>query len=115
MMTTPLWTVLLVLVTAFLAAVGQLFFKMGASSVSWGPWSWLLNWQLIAGLALHGVGFILLVIALKQGNLSILYPVLATSYIWVALLSVLFLGEAFFGIQWLGVALIIGGVGLIVR
>ncbi len=64
---------------------------------------------------MHGVGFVLLVIALKHGNLSILYPILATSYIWVALLSVRFLDEPFSAAQWVGVLLIVGGISLIVR
>lgn len=115
MMTTPFWTIALVLITAFLAAVGQLLFKWGAASISSDFWSWLLNWPLIAGLALHGVGFVLLVVALKHGNLSILYPFLATSYIWVSLLSVRFLGEPFSTVQWIGVAFIIGGISLIAR
>lgn len=114
-MTTPLWTIVLALITALLAAVGQLLFKWGAASISSNLWSWLLNWQLMAGLVLHGVGFVLLVVALKHGNLSILYPFLATSYIWVALLSVRFLGEPLSMVQWVGVALIIGAITLIVR
>ncbi len=114
-MITPLWTILMVLITAFLAALGQLLFKWGAVSISFNLWSWLLNWQLITGLALHGMGFVLLVIALKHGNLSVLYPILATSYIWVALLSVRFLGEPFSMIQSIGVALILVGISLIVR
>jgi len=109
------WVIFLVLITAFLAAVGQLLFKWGAASISVSLLSWVLNWQLIGGLALHGVGFVLLVVALKYGNLSVLYPLLATSYLWVALLSVRFLGEPFLMPQWLGVALIVAGVGLIVR
>jgi drug/metabolite transporter (DMT)-like permease len=114
-MTTPLWTIALILVTAFLAAVGQLFFKWGALSISSNIRSWFLNWPLAAGLALHGIGFVLMVIALKHANLSILYPVLATSYIWVALLSVAFLDEPLSMVQWIGIALIIGGIGLVVR
>ena len=114
-MTTPFWVIALVLIAAVLAALGQLLFKWGAASISSDLWSWLLNWQLIGGLALHGVGFVLLVIALKHGNLSILYPILATSYIWVALLSVHFLGEPFSVVQWIGIALIVGGISLIVR
>lgn len=114
-MTTPLWVIIAALITAFLAAVGQLFFKWGAASVSVNILSWIFNWQLIVGLALHGLGFVLLVIALKYGNLSILFPILATSYIWVALLSISFLGEPFSAVQWVGVALIVGGVTLIVR
>jgi drug/metabolite transporter (DMT)-like permease len=115
MMTTSFWDILLVLITAFLAALGQLFFKWGAGSVSSNLWNWIFNWDLFVGLALHGVGFVLMVVALKHGYLSILYPVLATSYIWVALLSVRYLGEPFSTIQWLGTALIIGGISLIVR
>lgn len=114
-MTTPSWTILLVLVTSFLAAVGQILFKAGAAIVTANPWTWLLNGKLIMGLALHGIGFVFLVLALKHGNLSILYPVLATSYIWVALLSVRFLGEPFTAAQWAGVALILVGIALIVR
>lgn len=112
---TPLWTIGLVLATAFLAAVGQLLFKKGAASVSLDPWSWILNIQLIVGLALHGLGFVLMVFALKHGNLSILYPFLATSYIWVAFLSVRYLGEPFAGVQWVGLVLLVAGIGLIVR
>ncbi len=33
-MMTPLYVIVMVLVTAFLAAVGQLFFKWGAASIS---------------------------------------------------------------------------------
>jgi drug/metabolite transporter (DMT)-like permease len=47
--------------------------------------------------------------------LSVLYPVLATSYIWVGWLSVRYLGEPFSGVQWAGVVLIVLGIGLIVR
>jgi drug/metabolite transporter (DMT)-like permease len=112
---TPTWTIIAILVTALLAAVGQLLFKMGAGSVTFNPMSWILNWHLIAGLALHGMGFVLMVFALKYGNLSVLYPVLATSYIWVGWLSVRFLGEPFSGLQWGGVVLIVLGIGLIVR
>ena len=114
-MATPMWAILLVLLVAFLAAVGQLLWKLGAASVSANPWSWVLNWQIMLGLILHAVGFVMFVIALKHGNLSILYPVLATSYIWVALLSVRFLGEPFSVPQWVAVALIFLGIGLIVR
>ncbi len=114
-MVTPFWTIILVLITAFLAAVGQLLFKLGAVLVSSDIWSWILNWRLIIGLVLYGMGFILVVVALKRGNLSIVYPLLATSYIWVAILSIRFLGESFAVTQWIGIALIIGGIGLIVR
>jgi len=60
-------------------------------------------------------GFVLLAIVLRHGSLSVLYPILAVSYVWVALLSVLFLGEPFSATQWIGMGLIVGGIGLIAR
>ncbi len=114
-MTTPAWTIVSVLIAAFLAAIGQLFLKLGAASVSANPWSWLLNWELIVGLFWHGLSFVLLVIGLKHGSLSILYPFLATSYIWVVLLSIRFLNEPFSWIQSVGLVLIVGGIGIIVK
>lgn len=111
----PLWSILLAALTALMAAVAMILFKSGAAAVSSSLWSWLLNWQLMVGVALHAVGFVLLVIALKHGSLSILYPVLATGYVWVALLSANVLGEPFPALKWAGVALIIGGITLIVR
>lgn len=114
-MTLQPWVLGLALLTAFLAAIGQLLVKLGSSLVSTSLTSWILNWKLAAGLGLHGLGFVALVIALKHGNLSVVYPVLATSYVWVALLSTRFLGEPTSLAQWLGVVLIVGGIALIVR
>lgn len=112
---TPTWSILLVALTGLLAAIAQVLLKIGTRSISSTVWTWVLNQYLIGGLALYGIGFILMVIALKQGNLSILYPVLATSYIWVAVLSASLLGEPFPPVRWAGIALIISGIGLIVR
>ena len=114
-MTTPVWSILLVALTGSLAAVAQVLLKIGTRSISSTLSSWVFNEHLLGGLALYGVGFILMVSALRHGNVSILYPVLATSYIWVALLSTFFLSEPFPLVRWIGVALIIGGIGVIVR
>ena len=48
---------------------------------------------LFAGFALYGLSAALLVIALKYGELSILYPVIALTYVWVTALSVLIYNE----------------------
>src|SRR5260370_1048452 len=45
---------------------------------------------LFAGYCLYGVFTVLLVFALRHAELSILYPVIALSYVWVTLTSVLF-------------------------
>jgi hypothetical protein len=38
-------------------------------------------------MALYGLSAILFIVALKHGNLSVLYPVIATSYICVMLIT----------------------------
>lgn len=112
---TELWAIGLAFFCATLAAVGQLLFKLGSRRVSFSITSWVTNWQIIAGMVLYGVSAILFIIALKNGNLSILYPIIATSYIWVALLSIKILGEPFPPIKWVGFFLILGGVSIIIR
>jgi uncharacterized membrane protein len=111
----PLWTVALVLFCAVLGAFGQFLFKLGSASLTSNVASWLTNWRILLGMALYGISAVLFIVALRRGNLSLLYPLVATSYIWVTLLATGYLGEPFPPLKWLGIALIIGGVSLIAR
>jgi len=43
------------------------------------------------GYSLYGLSTILLVLALRDGELSILYPVISLTYVWVTVLSFAFL------------------------
>jgi uncharacterized membrane protein len=56
---------------------------------------------------------VLLILALKDGQLSILYPIISLSYVWVNLLSMYFFHEHMNLFKAIGIALIIGGVGLL--
>lgn len=105
----------LVLIAALLGAVGQLFFKIGAVQLGRGWTSWLMNWKLLMGLAFYGIATILFLYVLKSAPLSIAYPIIATSYIWVSLLAAAFLGEPFPVYKWSGVFLIIAGIIIITR
>ena len=97
---------------AFLGAVGQLFFKFGSSGIKFNILSWILNWQLILGLFLYGIGTLLFTFTLKKADLSFAYPIIATSYIWVALFSFFILNEVMHLSNWLGIILIIIGGSL---
>ena len=109
---TKLWAVCLIILTTLLASSGQLLLKMGSKAASL-DLSLLTNYPLIAGCILYGIGAILLIVSLKGGELSVLYPIIATSYIWVSLLSLSFLGESMNMWKWLGIASIILGVSFI--
>ena len=114
-MTFPLWPVLTAMLCALAGSLGQLLFKTGSSSVGISLSSWLTNWRVLAGFFLYGISAVGFIAALKHGKLSLLYPVIATSYIWVTLLSVWFLGEKINIYHWFGIALILSGVAIIVR
>ena len=111
----PIIIIFIVLFCALLGATGQIFFKLSAEKFSFNPLTWLKNPFFIMAIVLYAGASLLFVWALKHGNVSILYPIIATSYIWTAIFAKLFLGEPFPAIKWLGVALILVGVFLIVK
>ena len=54
-----------------------------------------------------------MILSLRGGEVSVLFPIIATSYIWVSFLSVFFLGEKMSFFRWLGVVSIVLGISLI--
>jgi drug/metabolite transporter (DMT)-like permease len=105
------WVVLAVF-CSMLGAVGQMFFKLGADRLVIG-WELLQNWQLGVGLLCYGVATIGFILVLKNMRLSLAYPIIALSYIWVALLSYYALKEPMTLKVWLGSAIIVFGVVLV--
>ena len=67
----------------------------------------------IIGLFSYFLGSILYIIALKKGELSVLAPVLALNYVWVVLLSIIFLGESINILRGAGIFSVIIGVMII--
>ncbi len=113
---TKLWALGLVAACTLLTATGQLLFKLGLNKlVVVSFFEIITNFQLILGLIFYGFGAILLVIALKYGELSVLYPVVALSFVWVAILSYIFLFETIGLSKIIGILAIIIGVSLIGR
>ncbi|MDP8201117.1 MAG: EamA family transporter [Candidatus Tenebribacter burtonii] len=105
--------ILITLFCAFLASLGQTFFKIGSKTVNANLISWIFNWRIILGMCLYGLSAVLFIIALKHGKLSILYPIIASSYIWVMVISHFILKEQINYFNWIGVFLIICGVFMI--
>lgn len=98
--------VLLVFVSSLLAAVAQGLYKFGSAVV---PFSWF-HWALLSGLFVYCVAGFLIIISLKFVDMSVVFPVLALSFVWTALLSVLFFHEMVSVLNWFGVLLITLGV-----
>ena len=112
-MATQLWAIALVVSATFVGAFGPILLKKASekklSSIS----SLMSNYNLFGGMSLYALGTLLFIPALKGGDLSVLYPFVALSYIWVSLLSVKFLGEKMGKWKWCGILLIILGVTFI--
>lgn len=75
----------------------------------------LTNYALIAGYVLYGINTLMLVLALKDGELSMLYPIIALTYVWVTLLSYFVLAEPPNLYKNLGIGVIVAGVAVLGR
>jgi multidrug transporter EmrE-like cation transporter len=75
--------------------------------------SLLTNWALWGGLALYGISTGLLILALRDGELSLLYPVISLTYVWVTVLSVTVFDERLTMAKAVGISIIVLGVGLL--
>lgn len=73
----------------------------------------LANWALWSGLILYGFSTILLILALRDGELSLLYPVISLTYVWVTIMSFLVFHESINVFKIAGIAVICTGVGLL--
>jgi len=70
---------------------------------------------LFSGYALLGASTVLFVLALRHGDLSLLYPVLTLGYVWVTILSVVVFQDSMNVFKIAGVAVIISGVAILGR
>ena len=108
-MKTPLLSIILVLLGCLIGSFGPLMFKLGADKLVFNLKKLLTNYYLYFGIFFYAVGTVLFIAALRKGELSVLYPLVATSYIWVSFLSIKFLGEKMNIHKWLGIIFIITG------
>ena len=106
--------VALVFCCTILGAGAQVLMKPGANQmVHPGLLGMLTNLPLMGGYCLYGISTVLLVIALKDGELSLLYPVIALTYVWVTVLSFLIFHDHINQWKLLGIVLIVSGVGVL--
>ena len=112
-MATQLWAILLVISATLVGAFGPILLKKASAKKLSSIKSLSTNYHLFGGIALYALGTLLFIPALKGGDLSVLYPFVSLSYIWVSLLSVKFLGERMNKLKWMGIGLIVLGVAFI--
>ncbi|MFH0859829.1 MAG: EamA family transporter [Candidatus Altiarchaeota archaeon] len=111
-MKAQLTSILMVLFATVLGALGSLYLKLGSGRLTLNL-KVLYNREIWYGVILYAVSSVIFIIALRGGELSVLYPFVASSYIWVCLLSVKVLKERMNVQKWAGIAFIVLGVSLI--
>lgn len=113
-MATSLWAALAVVVASIIASFGALFLKYGANKLSRKTIKQVYrNHHLFLGVLFYGLSSVFFIVALKYGELSVLYPLTSLGYVWIALLSIKFLKEKMNFFKWMGIVCILVGVSLI--
>ena len=105
-MSTTTKGILLILLTTILTSTAQIFYKKGVSHFP----TLFTNIPLITGMTLYAIGVIFFFLALREGEVSTLTPILSTSYIIVALTSFYYLGETMPPIKIIGIITIVAGI-----
>jgi uncharacterized membrane protein len=113
-MTTELWQMGLVAASTIFAGIAPIYIKKGMNNVHKIDLMQLVfNLNLIFGIFLYGISYVMIIPAFKYGDVSILYPIISLSYVWVCLLSAKILKEKMTTMRWIGIILIIIGVSFI--
>jgi len=113
-MKTKWWAIGLMILCTIFTSAGQILYKFGAEKLSFDISSVIFNMPLILGLLSYGIALVFLIIAFRGGELSVLYPIVATSYVWVSIASPFFFETDIMTLEkGIGVIIIVAGVSLI--
>ena len=108
-------SILLVFACTILGSAAQFLIKTGMSHFSPHWMALVTNVPLIAGYGLYGINTLMMVLALKNGEMSLLYPIIALTYVWTTLLSYTLLGEPSNIYKNVGIVTIVLGVAVMGR
>ncbi|HYD03348.1 MAG TPA: multidrug transporter [Alphaproteobacteria bacterium] len=107
------YNLLLIIISTMIGAVGALTLKNGAMNMRGTIIQKILNFKVWLGLFLYGLASLIAIFVLLKENVSLIYPLTAMSYIWVILLSKIYLKENINAYKILAIIFIILGVTLL--
>lgn len=113
-MKTPISSIVLVSIAALFSAVGQIFYKLAANRLT-DIWSFILNPYVYVGILCYGAGFIFVLKALLKGEVTTIYPIMASSFIWVALSTAVIFNDSMSLVKWAGIVIIILGIWAVAK
>ena len=95
---------MLMVLSALLASFGQMFWKMYHSEGLW---------ALALGFVLYAFGAMVMIVAYRYGNLSVLQPMLCLSYVFGIFIAAFILQEQMSGMKLVGIFVVVFGVVMI--
>ncbi|HVC58293.1 MAG TPA: EamA family transporter [Candidatus Acidoferrales bacterium] len=108
--------IFITLIAALLVSFSQILFKKGLKDRLHTRWDMLRlakNKMIVAGVLIYLVAFVIYLYALSAADLSFVYPTFAASFIFIAILSSVFLKEKLGMLRILGVVLIFLGIAIV--
>ena len=93
--------IILMLASAVCTSFGQLFWKLSNGQI---------NWFLLLGFVLYGLGALTMIIAFRFGKMSVLHPILSSSYVIAVILSMTVLNESINTVKIIAICFVIVGV-----
>ncbi len=110
-MITPLSSMLLVLFAGLIGSVASVFLKAGANHLHRDKASLIrAGKRLSIGISLFVISSVFYIWGIKDGSLTVLYPLVSLGYVWTLVWSRLFFGEPINRSKIYGVALVLAGV-----
>lgn len=103
--------IMLVLFCGLLGACAQVMFKFAARDLTF-SFQALLNWKFLVALGAYGIAMVLYLFALRHEDVSQLYPLIASSYVWAAVLAYFLLREQITVPSMVGIGLIVAGISV---
>ncbi|MBT3199734.1 MAG: hypothetical protein HN350_07440 [Phycisphaerales bacterium] len=116
-MVTPFKSILLFLIASLIGAIGQFFYKEGAQGAAdKSLMSFIVNWRIWVGVVCYIAVMVLFIVAFRiGGEMTVLYPIYASTFVWAMLIGTLYLKEPMSLYKLCGVLLIMGGMYLIAK
>ncbi len=115
-MHTPPSSIIMFILAALVGAVGQFLYKTGADQTTDHWSSYLVNWRIWVGVVCYIAVMALFIGAFKRGGqLTVLYPIYATTFIWAAVIAWLAMGTPIKPIHLVGFGLLVVGMYMMGR
>ncbi|MFH1317275.1 MAG: EamA family transporter [Candidatus Woesearchaeota archaeon] len=109
-MATNIWAIGVMLLCNVFISISQLLWKAGSENLSLKITDLITNTPLMIGIVLFGIAGILMILALKGGDASVIYPLISINYVIVAFMSKYFFNEPLTMYKMIGISIIIIGV-----